>query len=247
MAFMWDVWHSMIEPLSSRVPYLVSMGNHEFEWSGSYWGGDSSHGECGVPVINRFKSPSNGNGILWYSMGSGPVHIVTLSTEHDVAPGSDQYKWLEADLAGVDRTKTPWVVVTAHRMLYSTQMCEDGDKDRSEQYSQWLDGLLAKYKVNLVLVGHQHSYERTCPIINGTCAEPGQGGTTHVVVGSAGADLEQCGFSQLVGPWDVVHSNMYGFSRMTAARDSFRLQMVSNIDGSLFDEVELQQWPDDEA
>jgi hypothetical protein len=26
---LWDAWHALIEPLSSRAPYLVSMGNHE--------------------------------------------------------------------------------------------------------------------------------------------------------------------------------------------------------------------------
>ena len=79
VGLIWDAWHSMIEPLSSRIPYLVSMGNHEFVWAESYVQGHDSGGECGVPVEKRFRGPSNGEGILWYSFSSGPVHVVMLS------------------------------------------------------------------------------------------------------------------------------------------------------------------------
>ena len=119
VGLVWDAWHAMIEPLSARVPYLVSMGNHEYVWAKSHYPGHDSHGECGVPVERRFRGPSNGRGVLWYSFSSGAVHVVMLSTEHDLAPGSEQYEWLEEDLrAAADpttRRAVPWIVVTAHR------------------------------------------------------------------------------------------------------------------------------------
>ena len=72
-----------------------------------------------MPVAHRFRTPSNGNGVFWYSFDAGSVHVVMLSTEHDLAPGSEQYEWLEADLrAAADpttRRAVPWIVVTAHR------------------------------------------------------------------------------------------------------------------------------------
>jgi hypothetical protein len=40
-----------------------------------------------------------------------------LSTEHDLQPGSRQFKWLEHDLARVDRCQTPWLVVNMHRPM----------------------------------------------------------------------------------------------------------------------------------
>ena len=33
---------------------------------------------------------------------------------------SEMYKWLVQDLAGVDRSKTPWLIVLFHDPWYST-------------------------------------------------------------------------------------------------------------------------------
>jgi hypothetical protein len=51
---------------------------------------------------------------------------------------------------------------------------------------QSLEGLLVSAKVDLALWGHHHSYQRTCPVINGTCTA---GAPVHLVVGTAGYEL----------------------------------------------------------
>lgn len=38
-----------------------------------------------------------------------------------------QYQWLEQDLASVDRSKTPWLITTTHRPIYT-------DKATTNQY-----------------------------------------------------------------------------------------------------------------
>ncbi len=70
-------------------------------------------------MANRFTAPSNGNGIFWYSFDYGSVHVVQMSSEHEWLPGTEQYAWLQADLQSVNRTQTPWVVLTSHRMMAS--------------------------------------------------------------------------------------------------------------------------------
>ena len=85
---------------------------------------------------NHFRMPSaesKGTGNFWYSFDHGMVHYVQFDTETDLghgligpdAPGGSdvedsgpfgsyqnaQVSWLQADLASVDRKKTPWVVV----------------------------------------------------------------------------------------------------------------------------------------
>ncbi|GFH07435.1 purple acid phosphatase [Haematococcus lacustris] len=137
----WGSFMSSIEPLASRVPYMVSVGNHEYDFTGSTandlsgvkdsyhpkWGnfGDDSGGECGAMVARRFSMPSHPsfNSPFWYAFDYGSVHFTMISTEHDISPGSRQYKWLEANLAGVDRCKTPWVVVGMHRPHVRHQHC----------------------------------------------------------------------------------------------------------------------------
>lgn len=53
----------------------------------------------------------------YYFWSSGPVFLVVLSTEHDFTTGSPQLKWLAATLKGVNRTQTPFLVISAHRPM----------------------------------------------------------------------------------------------------------------------------------
>jgi hypothetical protein len=50
----------------------------------------------------------------WYSIESGPVHFTVMSTEHDWTQGSEQYNWIQNDLAMVDRSSTPWVIFAGY-------------------------------------------------------------------------------------------------------------------------------------
>ncbi len=50
----------------------------------------------------------------WFSWESGPVHMIQLNSFASYTAGSDQYKWLQRDLASIDNVKTPWVFVQLH-------------------------------------------------------------------------------------------------------------------------------------
>jgi hypothetical protein len=122
----WDYWMDTIKPLISKVPYMVSVGNHEYD----YWHGarkdpsgavspyipnglvydDDSLGECGVPTSARFSMPETGNSVFWYSFESGLAHFVMISLEHNISATSPQGLWLQKDLESVDRSNTPWVL-----------------------------------------------------------------------------------------------------------------------------------------
>eukprot|EP00944_MAST-04C_sp_MAST-4C-sp1_P011916 g11916.t1 len=267
-AWQWEKWFHVVEPLAAQVPYMVSIGNHEYdhEEGGSggrdpsgvtsdagwhpTWGnlGDDSNGECGVPMFHRFKAPMltpnnlKTNGIFWYSFNVGPVHVLMMSTEHDWTKGSEQYKFIEADLSSVNRTVTPWVILTGHRMMYTTQMCEGGDYKVSLNMRSELEDLIYKYQVNLMLVGHQHNYERSCQVYKNECTTDGTG-TVHSVVGSAGASLESCGFnSTLYGNFSASHVDAWGYSRLIATRKSLQMDFILNEDQSVYDSVEILPW-----
>ena len=47
--------------------------------------------------------------------------MVMMSTEHDFSPGSRQFKWMEEDLRSVDRRVTPWLILTGHRAMYTSE------------------------------------------------------------------------------------------------------------------------------
>jgi len=203
-AYIWDVWGSQIEPIARVAPYMVSLGNHEYDHTADspkdpsgvgagfhpVWGNynSDSAGECGVPVVHRFPNPpQNGFGIFWYSYNYANTHWVMLSSEHDFTAGAKQYDWLENDLASVDRTKTPWVIVTAHRPAYNSEEYLS-DYYVATNMSAILDRVLVKNKVNMFLAGHYHSYQRTCEVADMKC-QPGRA-PQHITVGSAGAELD---------------------------------------------------------
>jgi len=120
---------------TAPLPFFHSRRSHEYDyrfaspndpsgvssmWRPSWWDGDvDSLGECGVGTQQRFRSPRNGNGIFWYSFAVGSVTVVTLSSEHDLSPDSPQGEFLARELAAVNRSVTPWLIVSLHRMMYS--------------------------------------------------------------------------------------------------------------------------------
>ncbi|CAH0515061.1 unnamed protein product [Peronospora belbahrii] len=261
-AYIWDKFFHIIEPYATRVPYMISIGNHEYDYmtggandpSGATradgemdfqpeWGnyGEDSSGECSVPMFYRWSAPATGNGIYWYSFDYGGIHVIQISSEHDWRRGSKQYKWLENDLKSVNRSETPWIVLTAHRMMYSTQIGDDADYKLSEHFRAEVEDLLWEYKVNLMMVGHQHSYERSCAVRNGKCTEDGNG-PVHIVIGSAGANLEEQGFSNNLGEWSVSHVGKWGHLRIDSTEESMKVQFVLNCNGVVYDEVCLTPW-----
>jgi hypothetical protein len=171
-----------------------------------------------------------------------------LSSEHSLEPGSRQYNWLATDLSYADslanRTRTPWVIVTSHRMLYTTQLCEEGDYNTSLHLRSQLDPLLRARRVNLLLAAHQHSYERTCPVYGGRCLPPSSHGTVHVTAGTGGAAVERCGFDPKKGNFSVVRANKWGYLRIAAAATTLDVEFVDNSgQGIAWDQTTIRPWP----
>ncbi len=132
------------------------------------WGdyGDDSMGECGRPIYERFHMPDTGESLFWYSFDYGAAaHVIHISTEHDYTPGSPQYHWLERDLASVDRSRTPWVIVAGHRPVYTSEDYPDDYRVSLHMQSSF-EGLLHTYGVDFYIGGHYHgqciSYAAVC-------------------------------------------------------------------------------------
>ncbi|OMO93418.1 hypothetical protein CCACVL1_06510 [Corchorus capsularis] len=212
-SWLWDEFFNLIDPVASKVPYHVCIGNHEYNWPTQPWKPDWAEtifrtdggGECGVPYSHRFNMPGNSSEPtgthapatrnLYYSFDMGPVHFVYMSTETNFLPGSGQYNFLKHDLESVDRAKTPFVVVQGHRPMYTTSY-ESRDAPLRQRMLEHLEPLFVKNKVSLALWGHVHRYERYCPLNNFTCGSMGIEGESwealpvHVVIGMAGQDWQ---------------------------------------------------------
>ncbi|KAI0181885.1 Metallo-dependent phosphatase [Hypoxylon sp. FL1284] len=138
---------------------------------------------------------------FWYSFEYGMAHIVMFNTETDFDDAPDgvggsagldggpfgtpdqQLEFLAADLASVDRTVTPWLLVAGHRPWYTT------GGSGCEPCQAAFEPLLYKYGVDLAIFGHVHNSQRFQPVYNNTADPKGMDDPTapmYIVAGGAG-------------------------------------------------------------
>ena len=117
-----------------------------------------------------------------------------------------------------------------------------------------LEGVFLSNKVNMVMTGHLHSYERTCPVANGACQQEGSGvGIVHLRVGTAGGTSDNCKAMDphcpnnhtmsfnASSPFLAAGIYAYGLVSATAYNASvMQIQFVAN-NGTLLDSSNLYQ------
>eukprot|EP00466_Bigelowiella_natans_P002986 jgi/Bigna1/36227/e_gw1.13.40.1 len=168
----WDSWGRFMERIAAQFPIMTVGGNHEY--------GD---GEAWVSYNARYPMPYVQSGSLsnlWWSRDVGPMHLIGLCSYAQTAPGSLQYEWLQQDLAQVDRTNTPWIIVMMHAPWYNSN---SGHRAESELMRVAMEPLLVNHGVDIVLNGHVHAYERILPVYEG-CRTPC--GPTYLNLGNGG-------------------------------------------------------------
>jgi hypothetical protein len=147
----------------------------------------------GIPAIStryRFAGmPTGGRAdqSYYFSYEAGPAHVISISSFYfgGYGAGSALTKWLVADLASIDRAKTPWVLVSLHAPWYNSNSAHQGD---GEGMRAALEAVLVKAGVAAVFSGHVHAYERSYVVNNKQVVADGAG-MVHFNIGDAGAGL----------------------------------------------------------
>ncbi|KAL5542625.1 hypothetical protein UlMin_010335 [Ulmus minor] len=171
----WDYWGRYMQPLTSSVPIMVVEGNHERE--------EQIKHRTFVAYSSRFAFPSKeskSSSTLYYSFNAGGVHFIMLSAYTSYDRTARQYKWLEKDLAKVNRKVTPWLVATWHPPWYSTYKAYYRE---AECMRVAMEDILYKYKVDIVFNGHVHAYERSNRVYNYTLDPCGP---VYITIGDGG-------------------------------------------------------------
>jgi hypothetical protein len=187
---------------STWAPLLPTPGNHEYLPGDNI---DNYKGRFGLPGREQGQDGSGQGGGDYYSFTYGPVHVVALPERYiNMKAGSRFQRWLEADLrAAAADPAVKWRIAFDHRPFYSTGLRHGGD----HTYVKWVRPVLEKYQVDIVFSGHEHTYERTLPMVNGVPrsgrATWTQGtGIAYVVTGGGGAPIyNDFGPAK---PWDAV-------------------------------------------
>jgi hypothetical protein len=192
--YVWDVYLGSIEPSAATTPWMFATGNHDME--AAY----PAHGYGGH--LARLDFPDNGpTGCpSVYSFAYGNVAVLSLdsndvSSEIQTNTGYSkgaQNSWVERTLVAYRQNPNiDFIVCFFHHCAYSTTATHASDGGVRAAWADMFD----RHKVDVVLQGHNHVYERTDPIRAGraTAAAPDNAivypatdGTVYYTVGSGG-------------------------------------------------------------
>ncbi|XP_024990357.1 purple acid phosphatase 22-like [Cynara cardunculus var. scolymus] len=174
---LWDSFGRLVEPYASRRPWMVTQGNHEQEtFPIIYPKGFKAYNSRWPMPYKESASDSN----LYYSFDAIGTHIIMLASYADFHVHSNQFNWLAKDLAKIDRSRTPWVVVLLHAPWYNSNLAHQGE---GESMRVAMEEMLYNSRVDVVFVGHVHAYERFTRVYNNK-ANPC--GPIHVTIGDGG-------------------------------------------------------------
>lgn len=159
------------EAFLGRVPMFPVIGNHDLI------------AIFGAPYKEAFYLPDNGSSIareLYFSFEWGDAKFIALETTAlFLVPLGDHMRWLQQEIS---QNQRKWLIVYMHVPLYS---CGSHGDNRILQ--QVLGPIFENGKVDLVLAGHDHNYERTRPIKQFN-QDPTYPGLVHVLTGGGGAN-----------------------------------------------------------
>lgn len=217
-----DQFFSALQPLVERVPFYPVLGNHDQDTRFYYE-------YMSLPAPEYF-----------YTFTYGNAQFFMLDTNRDVRPGTEQYEWLNRELAA---SKSRWKICVHHQPPFSSD--DDYGNDWKtplreatfgDMKSKPLVELYDKYEVDIVWCGHVHSYERTWLIRNGRPVE--EDGTLYMVTGGAGGPLERPGPFRPGFQRHVKQGHHFSY----VAVNGGHLEIQSfDLEGRLFDSTKLMK------
>ena len=188
---------------AENVPVIATLGNHDIETGG------------GGPVMELLGMPAP-----WYARRIGPVEFLVLDANRPEDPA--QLRFLRDAIAA---STARWKVAVFHQPAYSCS--RHGSTPTVD--ALWLP-MLENDGVDLVLNGHDHTYERFGPM----------DGTTFVVTGGGGAALYHESACPDGTPEPDVHEFVHHFVTLEVSGSSMRVQAL-DVDLHPIDRITLRE------
>ncbi len=158
------------QSITKHTVLWPALGNHEYA-------NDSSLRQThSISYFDIFSLPMQGecggvasNTEMYYSLNIGNVHFVNLDSYgleevggnyYGIADteGSPQIHWLEQDLKA---NTLPWVIVSFHHAPYCMGTHNSDTESDLAAIREHVNPILERYNVDLVLNGHDHTYQRS--------------------------------------------------------------------------------------
>jgi hypothetical protein len=187
---------------AQKIPIYYAIGNHEDE-SPLYY--DYFY----LPHNNPDSTES------YYSFDYGNSHFISLNTQKPYGPSSDQYQWLKSD------PKSAYYKTFIFVFMHDHPYCAGGHNSNTG-LRDTLCPLFEAYKVDMVLNGHSHFYQRNGPINK----------VTYIITAGGGAPLHTPAESN----WTQYSEKRHHCVHLTVWSDSLKLKMV-RTDGTVGDSL----------
>jgi PKD repeat protein len=178
-------------------------GNHEY------------HTANAAGYFSYFGAAANpdGGGQSYYSFNLGEWHILSLDSNIPVSPGSPQLTWIGQDLAANPKACS---LAYWHHPVFSSGL--HGNSSLMRDVWRVLDSA----GVDVVLVGHDHTYERFAPQTSTGIASTI--GIREFVVGTGGSKLRS--FSTTRANSELRDNNTWGVLKLTLHPTTYEWQFV---------------------
>lgn len=188
---------------------MPAVGNHEYNTDNA------------EPYFDYFGPVAGAPDEGFYSYDLGIWHVVVLNTNINVSAGSPQELWLREDLAANPAQCT---------LAYSHQPRFSSGEHGSTPSLDALYTALYEHGVEVLLSGHDHSYERFAPQDPEGEADL-EYGIRQFVVGTGGIPLRS--FSEFQPNSEVRTGEAHGVLRLQLYSDGYDWEFLS-VEGSTF-------------
>jgi hypothetical protein len=153
------------------IRLVGAVGNHE-HWSSDWY----TYWNRYLPGQQNLGVNSESRGV-YFTMEYANMLFIILDSNFS---NPEQTEWLKNVLEGPQAQFARWKVAFFHESVYPCN-----SKAPLSSGLPWV-ALFEKYKVDLVVHGHAHTFERTCPMNSGKCVTGNQHGVIYLTASGGG-------------------------------------------------------------
>ncbi len=221
-----SAFQQVYDPTWGRLKAITHpvVGNHEYLTSGGTGCTSANAGAAGY--FDYFGAAAGQRGQGYYSFDVGAWHLIAINSNCGDAGGcsstSPQGQWLAADLAAHQNLCT---LAFWHIPLFSS-----GGRASSNSRSIW--GQLWNAGADVVLAGHDHTYERFSRQTN-TAVRDDRTGIREFIVGTGGSN--HTSFVTTAANSEVRNATTFGVIKLTLHSDSYDWQFVPEAGATFTD------------
>jgi hypothetical protein len=189
-----------------------ALGNHDYRTAD------------GAAYYAYFGAVAGDSGAGYYSYDFAGWHIISLNSNISMAAGSPQETWLRADLS---LHPAPCSLAYWHHPRFSS-----GTTHGSSSAPRPVWQALYDAHADVVVVGHEHQYERFAPQQPDGTADP-TNGIRQFVVGTGGAGLYP--FGPAIANSEVRNNTTHGVIKLTLRPNGYDWEFVPVAGGTFRD------------